>query len=299
MTDTGPFNAEPAVVAVPVSPWWLRWARILRSRSAYPRGWAMRMLRSRWGSWADQGLALCAFGLAAAPDFGVAWLTGWSGIALLAVVFLGSRAFTAMVQGSALDGYREHFLRCSGIISIMAGERREGGGPGILRDPNRIIDILLRAARGLAFQAFRVPERERIAANLLLPVFEEQKLVGLRASRRDEYYHDRPSRLIPLDAPGAGRAFSTGEYAVIENVDDWNYARLRDRPYKSIAAFPITVGDLAESSTVIAVLTIDSTHPYTFSDKAVRKRLYPFVSPVAQLIGMALAIHEEKEANHG
>lgn len=76
-------------------------------------------------------------------------------------------------------------------------------------------------------------------------------------------------------------------------TDEETHPRVRDRPYKSIAAFPISVGESATQVVVTGVLSIDSDQPYAFSDRSVQK-LSPVVSPIAQLIGLVLEIQAEK-----
>ena len=54
-----------------------------------------------------------------------------------------------------------------------------------------------------------------------------------------------------------------------------------------MVTFPIVVGEPGTTGQTIAVLAMDATEPYVFDPRAVAQ-LGPFLSPVAQLIGLAL-----------
>lgn len=69
--------------------------------------------------------------------------------------------------------------------------------------------------------------------------------------------------------------------------------RMRGRPYKSIAAYPITVGERGAGGKVRAVVSIDADVPNLLTKKVVAE-MAPFIHPIAQLIGLALVTQERR-----
>jgi hypothetical protein len=137
-----------------------------------------------------------------------------------------------------------------------------------------------------------------ITVHLLVPEWTRKRgrpaIGGLRAVRHDDFRPDRSHELIPLDSPGAGRTFLTGEPTAVPDTDVVAHQRLRGRPYQSIGAFPVIIGARGSGGRVRAVVTLDATVPYVFTDKSVR-RLASLIHPVAQLIGLALVTQEQGE----
>lgn len=63
-----------------------------------------------------------------------------------------------------------------------------------------------------------------------------------------------------------------------------------------MATFPIMVGEPGTTGQQVAVLAMDATEPYVFDPGAVA-HLGPFLSPVAQLIGLALITRQRGTQN--
>lgn len=274
-------------------PGFRRWRHGLVGRwLGYPAGWWRLALRSRFARWLPLVVTGAGYLYAAAPDFGVEALKGWIGLGGLLLFWIASSYVTETVSGAEIDSYRAAFKSVGEIISALAGADDGNGEPQLLRDPLEAIDILLRRAQGLAVVSLHPPPGCEIAAHLLLPEWGtkrgKKQILGLCATRHDDFRPDRTHETIRLDSPGAGVAF-TGVLAAVPDTDALYDPRLRGRAYKSIGAFPIVVG-----GRVRAVLTLDATVAYVFTDKTVL-RLFPFINPVAQLIGLALATQERRE----
>lgn len=272
-----------------------RWLSLAGAKSlgAYPWGVFVVILSSRYAPWIARALTLATLAYAAAPDFGFDRLKGWRFFAVLVVLYLLARSAETLVHGTELDSYRRTFKEIAGLISSLAGVQR-GGTPEIIRDPNRSIEALLRRARELAESSIKLPAGQRMTANLLLPVQDEvtDEIAGLKATMQDDYLPDRTHEVIPLDAPGAPEAFLTGKAIAVPCTDNETHPRIQGKNYKSIALFPICVGEPAGDGVIVAVLSIDSTKPYTFEDGDV-KQIAPFIMPIAQLVGLALELRKE------
>jgi hypothetical protein len=251
------------------------------------------MLQSRFSAAAAILLPAILFGLAAAPDFlEVKGLPAFIG---LMVVWALVEGFGLLVRGSEVDGYRSTFTEIGDLISSLAAVQSQGeGGPNLVRYPERAIGTLLRRARDLAIASLKPPAGCTVTANLLVPEWsaERGKFVGLRVADEDDWRPNRAHATIPLDAPGAGRTFSTGKAVGIASTEKESHPRIRGKSYQTVGTFPIYVGDKASNGRVVAVLSLDADVPNVFTQKAVDK-LHPFVSPIAQLIGLALVTKTE------
>jgi hypothetical protein len=78
-----------------------------------------------------------------------------------------------------------------------------------------------------------------------------------------------------------------------ENPETHDDRRMRGRPYKSIAAYPVIVGERGAGGRIRAVMSIDADVPNLFTKKAVSE-MAPFIHPIAQLIGLALVTQERR-----
>jgi hypothetical protein len=251
------------------------------------------MLQSRFASALSLLLPALLFGVAAAPDF--LDLKGWPAFAGVMLLWLAVEGFGFLVRGSEVDGYRSTFMEVGDLISSLAGFQSQGaGGPNLVQDPDRAIDTLLRRARDLAIASLKPPAGCNVTANLLLPEWNEHKAKwgSLRLAREDDWRPNRTHEPIPLDAPGAGRTFNDGVAVGIASTEKESHPRIRGKSYKTVGTFPISVGDKASNGRVVAVLSLDADVPNVFTQKAVDK-LHPFVSPIAQLIGLALVTKTE------
>lgn len=253
------------------------------------------VLRSKWVG----GLEVCAAGgvvlVAAAGDFlgvkGRLWLVA------LGLLFALHEVLRRMVRGVALLPLRSTLSQVGIIISALAsGTDGEGSGPRVLRDPERVIELLLRRAKELVVEVTRIPANHVVAANLLEPVFDRDgNPCALKVSARDDLYYQRKARNLPLDSPGAGVAFCSGTPQALPRVSDHGITRRAGADYTSIAAFPVVVGDVTEDEgRVRAVLTLDSTFVHTFTDRSVGD-LKPYLEPILSLIGLALQIRDQRQ----
>lgn len=264
----------------------------------YVRSAFLTLLRSRWASGANFLLAAAVVLFAAAPDFGIEWAKGWWAFGLLCALFLSSQAFGVLIKGSATQAYIDTFSALANIISGLAdGTAGNGSGPQILVHPSQAIEALLRRARDFANDTLRLPLGSNLSATLLLPVLDESGQVqGLQATYRAELKFNSVRRIIPLDTPGAGQAFTTGRATGVGDI-----AEVRERsdgspwPYRSIAAFPVLAGVREECPTALGVIALDCAVPFIFTQQRVERELAPFVEPIAQLVGLALRLQQENE----
>lgn len=252
-------------------------------------------LRSRFARWLPFMLTGIGYAYAAAPDFGVTALQGRFGLVGLIVLWTASYYVTQLVTGSEIDAYRAAYKSVGDIISSLSHDPDGTGTPLLVQDPTDAIEALLRRAREIAIASVRPHADCTVTAHLLVPEWEPRRgrpvLVGLRATRHDDFRPDRVHELISLDAPGAGLAFSTGEPRAVPDTDAVPGGRMRSRPYKSIGAFPVIVGAPGAGGRVRAVLSLDASVPHVFTDKAVGG-LASFINPIAQVIGLILVTQE-------
>ena len=82
----------------------------------------------------------------------------------------------------------------------------------------------------------------------------------------------------------------------IPSTEAESHPRLKGRRYRSVGTFPIYVGEPGTTGRVLAVLSLDATVPYVFNQGSV-DRLHPFISPIAQLIGLALVTKDAEIGN--
>lgn len=282
-----------APAAAPELPGWRRgrvghWA-------GYPMSWWRMALRSRFAHWVPFLLTGIGYAYAAAPDFGFTALQGRFGFLGLIALWTASYYVTQLVTGSEMDAYRAAYKSVGDIISSLSGDPGGTGTPRLVQDPMDAIEALLRRAREIALVALRPHAHCLVTAHLLVPEWKVRRgrpvLAGLRAVRHDDFRPERAHDLISLDSPGAGLAFSTGEPCAVADTDAFPDRRMRGRPYKSIAAFPVVVGAPGTGGRVRAVLSLDASVPYVFTDKAVDD-LASFINPIVQVIGLVLVTRE-------
>lgn len=269
------------------------WPRT-RKAAAYPISWGRMLAGSRSMQLVAAGLQLALFVAVAAPDvFGV---KGWRWMAGLIAIYLLSEWVRRLAQGIAMSRHTKVSQDLGALISSIAGMHAGTAEPQLIRKPEDAIGLLLRRACELAGVTLLVPPGCEISANLLLPVKDGEQLVGLKVAAQDDYRPGRHHPLIPLDAPGAPFTLSTGEPCCIPFTSEVKHPRLRGRRYRSMATFPIMVGEPGTTGQQVAVLAMDATEPYVFDPRAVT-HLGPFLSPVAQLIGLALITRQPGTRN--
>lgn len=240
------------------------------------------------------GLQLALFVGVASPDvFGV---KGWRWMAGLITIYLLSEWFRGLARGRVLDHHRTVFENLGGLISSIAGMHAGNAEPQIVRKPEDAIGLLLRRACELAQVTLRPPPGCEITANLVLPIIQDQRPAGFRVTAQDDYRPGREHPIIPLDAPGAPVTFSTGRPCFIPFTSEVKHPRVHGRSYTSMGTFPIMVGEPGTTGQVIGILALDATQPYIFDSGAV-VRLGPILSPVAQLIGLALVTRTTRSRN--
>lgn len=262
--------------------------------AAYPISWGRMLARSRSMQLVAAGLQLALFVAVAAPDvFGV---KGWRWMAGLIAIYLLSEWFRGLAQGSAMSRHTKVSQDLGALISSIAGMHAGTAEPQLIRKPEDAIGLLLRRACELAGVTLLLPPGCEISANLLLPVKDGEQLVGLKVAAQDDYRSDRRHPVISLDAPGAPFTLSTGEPCCIPFTSEVKHPRLSGRRYRSMATFPIMVGEPGTTGQQVAVLAMDATEPYVFDPRAVAQ-LGPFLSPVAQLIGLALITRQRGTRN--
>jgi hypothetical protein len=265
-----------------------------RKAAAYPISWGRMLARSRSMQLVAAGLQLALFAAVAAPDvFGV---KGWRWMAGLVVIYVLSEWFRRLAQGIAMSRHTKVSQDLGALISSIAGMHAGTAEPQLIRKPEDAIGLLLRRACELARVTLLLPPDCEISANLLLPVKDGEHLVCLKVAAQDDYRPGRHHPIIPLDAPGAPSTLSTGEPCCIPFTSQVKHARLRGRRYRSMVTFPIVVGEPGTTGQTIAVLAMDATEPYVFDPRAVA-HLGPFLSPVAQLIGLALITRQPGTRN--
>lgn len=270
-----------------------RWPRT-RKAAAYPISWGRMLARSRSMQLMAAGLQLALFVAVASPDlFGV---KGWRWMVGLVAVYLLSEWFRVLAQGNVLRRHTKVFAGLGSLISSIAGMHAGDAEPQIVRKPEDAIGLLLRRACELADVELRPPPGCEITANLLLPIKDGVRLVGLTVAAQDDYRPDRGHPPIPLDAPGAPFTLSTGKPCCIPFTSEVKHPRLIGRSYRSMATFPITVGEPGTTGQVIGILALDATEPYIL-DSGALTRLGPLVSPIAQLIGLALVTRTRGSRN--
>jgi hypothetical protein len=255
----------------------------------HPKGWTAGALRSRVAPVGVRLLGLLPIVYGSGPDSWKENTVLYIGI-LIALTAL-SELVRTLVHGAEKSAQSEVFQRIGSIVSRLAGSRR--GQPEITENPSAAIELLLRRAKEVVTSGLRPAAGDTITANLLVPVANARgKVIGLVATNHDDFYPDRTHELISLDAPGAGDAFLTGKWNVVEDTEEIaNYERIRGRAYRSIAAFPVVVQPTEGKGVVTAVVTFDSTNAYTFKRRSV-SQVAPFVHPIAQLIGLALELRD-------
>lgn len=280
-------------------------SKILRPLTYCHRAWLyvrsafLTLLRSRWASPLNFLLAAAVVLFAAAPDFGVEWARGRVAFAVLSGLFLLSQLFGVLIQGSATQAYIDTFRSLANIISGLAdGASGNGAGPQILVHPSQAIEALLRRARDFANDTLKLPVGSELSATLLLPVVDQSgKVQGLQATFRAELKWNPIRRIVPLDSPGAGRAFTTGRATGVGDI-----AEVLERkdgsawPYRSIGAFPVLAGYREECPTPLGVIVLDCAVPFVFTQERVDRELAPFLEPIAQLVGLALRLQQQVEA---
>jgi hypothetical protein len=254
-------------------------------------------MRSRIAPVVNFLLSVSVVAFAASPSFGLQLLAGWPAIVVLVALFLFAQLFSAFLKGTTIKCYIDTFSSLAGIISSLADGTN--AGPRILLQPSHAIEALLRRAREFANDTLRIPADARLTATLMLPVYNEDGSVrGLQAAYRAELQWNPQRKVVPLDAPGAGKAFTTGRPQGVPDIAELVRRDPRDPwPYRSIAAFPVLAGDYEDCPRSIGVITLDCIVPLIFTDSCVRRQLAPFIQPIAQLVGLAMRLHAETQSS--
>jgi hypothetical protein len=270
-----------------------QWPRA-RKAAAYPISWGRMLARSRSMQLIAAGLQLALFVAVASPDvFGV---KGWRWMASLISIYLLSEWCRGLAQGNVMRRHTTVFEDVGDLISSIAGMHAGTAKAQLIRKPEDAIGLLLRRACELARVTLLMPPGCEISANLLLPVKDGEQLTGLRVEAQDDYRPGRHHPIIPFDAPGAPFTLSSGKPYCIPFTSQVKHPRLRGRRYRSMATFPIMVGEPGTTGQAIAVLAMDATEPYVFDPRAIA-RLGPLLSPMAQLIGLALVTRQPGARN--
>jgi len=189
--------------------------------------------------------------------------------------------------GSGLEAYNEISRSisaiCSNLTAIALGkpdDRDVGVEEGISE--------LLRIVRETVKRSLPASSTGRISVHLLRFDVDSGQLAVLT---RDHMMADRGKAPVPVTAPGVGAAFQTGKRQVVEDTHapDVQMA-FQGRPYGSVVAYPMLSG--LPPGTPFAVLAIDSTERFAFRLSHVERQLDPVLEPLAQLLGLTLAVKE-------
>ena len=269
-------------------------AKYLRIGS-YPKGIFRTLLKSRAAPLIGSTLSLALFLGAALPDAGFK-IDRYGFIAGLGILFILTEVFRSLVVGTSLDAYRKAARSIGYIVSDFAGKLSGVNAPTheVIRNPAEAVGVMLRQAKSFVQDSLKVPEGELITATLLRPEFDTSgRLLGLREKEHDDLQPWRNRRILPLDIPALLTAWKGTASALPHTQAEPLFQR--DPPaYRSSAYFPIFVGaevpDGREGhDNVYAVIALESSEPYRFNERTVTK-LEPFVTPIAQLIGLALTL---------
>lgn len=282
-----PGSTSPALAAAAEQEgpgWWEHWPQ-LHMAGQRVRGGFETALRTRYSFHVAKAASLALFLYAAAPDFGFKVESRYA-LAGLALLWAATEYVQQLIAGREMGGYRATFLSLGKIISSLAG-LQSGSGPQLLRDPLAPVEILLRRARDLGQASLKPPAGCTLTSSLLVPEWKGGAVSGLTLLAQDDFRPGEDHPCIPLDAPGAGAAFSAGKAVAVQNTARENHPRVCNRTYRSIGAFPIWLYDGTGSGRVVAILTLDATTPYVLTQHAVDE-LHPFIDPIAQLIGLVL-----------
>ena len=266
--------------------WWAE--RYLRIGS-YPRGLFLSLLKSRAAPWIGRLLTLALFVCAALPDAGFK-VNKYVFIIGLSLLFLLTEWFRTLVVGTGLEAYRRAAASIGVLISDFAG-RLSGMGDQVKRTPHEAIGIMLRRGRDFVQTSMQIPEGELISATLLRPHRDAGgTLDGFEEARNDDLHEGRTNRLLPLNLQAISSALE-GTASALPHTQQESYFQHNPPPYRSVAYFPVCIGTSDDEAVILALLALESSEPYRFEKRTVLK-LEPFISPIAQLIGLALAYED-------
>ena len=286
------------VESQPVGTAWERFrswrARYLRVGS-YPRGVFRSLLKSRAAPLIGPILSLALFLVAALPDAGFK-VNRYGFIVAVGVLFILNEVFRSLVVGTGLDAYRKAARSIGYIVSDFAGKLSGVNAPAheVIRDPAEAVGIMLRQARNFVDGSLKIPEGELITATLLCPEYDSAgRLLGLREKEHDDLQPWRNRRVLPLSLPALAAAWQ-GAASALTHTQAEPVFQTNPPAYRSTAYFPVLVGAEVPDGrdghgNVYAVVALESSEPYRFDDRTVMK-LEPFVTPIAQLIGLALTL---------
>jgi hypothetical protein len=283
--------------------WRDRYLRI----GSYPRGLLVGLLKSRVAPLLGQFLTLALFVCAALPDAGFK-INKYVFIAGLAVLFVLTELFRTLVVGTGLDAYRTAARSIGYIISDFAGKLSgvNAAADEVIRNPADAVGIMLRQAKGFAEESLKIPEGELVTATLLYPEHDSSgKPSGLREKEYDDLQPWRSRRVFPLTLSALSTVWKGGIAAALPHTQSEQYFQKNPPPFRSAAYFPIFVGTSPiedqngqdqdqDQIRVYAVLAVESSEPYRFDARTVIK-LEPFVTPIAQLIGLALTLDGRRD----
>ena len=263
--------------------------RYLRVGS-YPRGLFLSLLKSRAAPWIGRLLTVALFVCVALPDAGFK-VNKYLFIIGLSALFIATEWYRTLVVGTGLDAYRYAAASIGVLISDFAG-RLSGARGQMPRTCDDTVGILLRRARDFVQTSLKIPEGELITATLLQPHRDAGKRDGYRESHHDDLHLWRNHRVLPLNLSGLESALR-GTAAPLPHTQSEACFQQDVPPYRSVAYFPIYIGMAEKETVVLGLLAVESSEPYRFDRRTVL-RLEPFISPIAQLIGLALSYGDER-----
>jgi len=258
---------------------------------SYPRGVLLVFLKSRAAPWILRLMTVALFIGAALPDAGFQIRNRYGFLFGLGFLLLLTEVIRGLVTGSGLDAYRQAAISVGYLISDSAGRLNgasthgHSGGAGSVDS----VSILLRRAKDFIKESLKISAAEDITATLLFPERADGEIKALREVAHDDIQPSRKPERHPVNAPGIRRAYQEGHCCSIPWTAADEYFSSLAVSYQSVAYFPIFIGAPGGGGVVLAILALESTEPYRFKSSTVTM-LSPFLSPIAQLIGLAVTI---------
>lgn len=232
-------------------------------------------------------------------DLAIPWFVPWI-IAFVA---------TELVKLRTVGGQERRWQRfVRKQASVLAG-LIEAVGCALMRHPaaeaqalkpGRIEAGLLQGVVNIARSLTNADESISIQASLLVPGMERRARgirLFLEVVNRNEVLGSRGMRRHALAVRGPAQiAFTTGKPQVVPDTAKPPYNSIfKDRPYKSVVAFPIR---LETHGGTVGVVSIDASEPNLFTAALLDRGLQDTIDPYLKLLG-SLRLFTKLGGDHG
>jgi hypothetical protein len=244
---------------------------------------------------------LIVLGVPAAQNFKLIEDRGWLGLFFASAILLVP--LTHYHQGAPASRLARRLAEINGTfagtIELLRTKLLLANGRKLQNEQCEMLCVaLLHLIRDYTALALQVGERPTLRATLAVPVASSP---GGPVDAVRVWCYDRPPEArghtrIPLEkdgmpVPGSPAAYLLGRMQVITDLHELPPAQLgKKAPYRSILSIPLSAR--GNDGRPLAVVNLDADVPGFFKPEEVVARVWPFISPALNTLGLVLTMRK-------